>query len=148
MVRHSAINAVAEVVVAVLNVPALRALCPGGVYRNRPTAQTPPFVSVGPCSEVADDALGTHYGAVVTVPIHVITSGADANGESRAITILDQVMALVDEPATWPAVPGWTVRQVLWAGTQIGPDENLLMLTGDPSGIDGVATFAVQVTAP
>lgn len=147
MARHSAINAVANAVVATLNVASLRALCPGGVYRNRPTAQTPPFVSVGPCSETPDDAFGANYGAVVMVPVHVVTSGADAQGESRAATILDMVLALLDEPAAWPALVGWTVRQVAWAGTEIGPDEYLLTLTGDPSGIEGVATFAVTVTA-
>lgn len=146
MARHSAINAVAEAVVTALNVAALRALCQGGVYRNRPQAQTPPFISVGPCSEQPDDAFGTHYGAIVTVPIHVITSGADANGESRAAGVLDKVLELIDEPSVLTVV-GWTVHNMAWLGTTIGPDENLLMLTGDPSGIEGVATFAVQVTA-
>ena len=144
MARHSAINVVADAVAVALNVASLRALAPGGVYRNRPTAQQPPFVSVGPCSEVPDDAMGTHYGAIVTVPIHAITSGADANGESRCVSILDKVMELVDEPATL-TIAGWTLRQVLWRSTSIGGDENLLAMTGDPTGIDGIATFEFTV---
>jgi hypothetical protein len=143
MARHSAINPVAEAVVTALNVASLRALAPGGVYRNRPTAQQPPFVSVGPCSESADDAFGLHYGAIVMLPIHAITNGTDGNGESRCAGILDKVMELVDEPGTVTAT-GWTIRQVRWVGTSIGADENLLMM-GDPTGIDGVVTFEFTV---
>jgi len=145
MARRSAINPVAEAVVVALNVPALRAapLASGGVYRNRPTAQQPPFVSVGPCSEGPDDAFGLNYGAIVTVPVHAITNGTDAGGESRCAAILDKVMELLDEPATITAT-GWTIRQVVWRGTSIGADENLLMM-GDPAGLDGVATFEFTV---
>jgi hypothetical protein len=146
MARRSAINAVADGVKAALDVAALRAqaLAPGGVYRGRPNAQRPPFVSIGPCSEVPYDAMGLNYGAIVTVPIHAITNGTDANGESRCASILDKVMELLDEPSTVTAT-GYTVRQKLWMGTTIGPDENLLVLTGDPSGSDGVATFEFTV---
>lgn len=118
MARHSAINAVADAVVATLNTPALRALCPGGVYRNRPQAQAPPYVSIGPCSEEPDDAFGTFYGSIVTVPTRVVTSGMDANGESRAVSILDKVAELLDEPAVLTAVSGWSVGMVSWVGTQ------------------------------
>jgi len=144
MARRSAINAVAEAFKTAINVSALIALAPGGVYRNRPQAQTPPFVSIGPCTEQPSDSFGTNYGALVTVPVHVITAGTDDNGESRCVTILDKVMELLDEPASITPT-GWTVRQVSWLGTQIGMDENLLAMTGDPSGIDGVATFVVTV---
>ena len=57
--------------------------------------------------------------------------------------ILDKVMELLDEPATITAT-GWTIRQVVWRGTSIGADENLLMM-GDPAGLDGVATFEFTV---
>lgn len=119
MARHSAINAVAEAVVTALTVPALRTLCQGGVYRNKPTAQTPPYVSVGPCSEQPDDRMGLNYAHVVTVPVRVVLSGADANGESRAITILDKAMELLDEPAILGAVTGWSVGLVNWVETRI-----------------------------
>ncbi|HAM57576.1 MAG TPA: hypothetical protein DCQ64_20065 [Candidatus Rokubacteria bacterium] len=144
MARRSAINAVAAAVQVTLDVQALRALAPGGVYRNRPLAQVPPFVSVGPCSEGPSDAFGWHYGAVVVVPVHVITSGADANGESRAVTILDVVMELLDDEEHL-AVSGWQVMLINWVGTRIGPAENLLALETDPGGLDGVAEFQIQV---
>jgi hypothetical protein len=142
MARKSAINPVADGFVVALNVAAIRALCPGGVYRGRPAAQSPPLISVGPCSEVAVDAFGTNYGSMVTVPVHVITSGADKDGESRAVTIMDSVLSLLDEPVTITAT-GWTVRQVEWLGTQVQADQGLMMLTGETTGIDAVATFAV-----
>jgi len=144
MARRSAINAVANAFKAALNVSALNTLAPGGVYRGRPQAQQPPLVSIGPCTEQPSDSFGINYGALVTVPVHVLTSGVDADGESRCAEILDKVMELLDEPAALTPT-GWTVRQVSWAGTQIGPDEGLMMLTGDPTGIDGVATFVVTV---
>lgn len=145
MARHSAINAVAEAVVAVLNVPALRTLCQGGVYRNRPQAQTPPFISVGPCSESPDDRMGLNYAHVVTVPIRVVLTGADANGESRAITILDKVMELLDEPAVLGAVTGWSLGLVNWAETRI---EFTDLGVGDVAGelgYVGTATFQFLV---
>lgn len=145
MARKSAINAVAEAVVATLNVPSLRALCQGGVYRNRPTAQTPPYLSVGPCAEEPDDAMGLHYGAIVTVPVRVVLSGADANGESRAITILDTVMALLDEPAVLTAVTGWSVGLVDWAETRIEFTDLGLTDAGVESGYVGTATFRFLV---
>ena len=144
MARHSAINAVADAVVATLNVASLRALCPGGVYRNRPTAQTPPFVSVGPCSEGPADAFGLTYGAVVTVPVSVVTSGSDANGESRAVTILDAVMALIDEPVSWPALTGWTVTLVEWQETRVAAPDQFVMDDLAP-GYVGTSVFAVHV---
>jgi hypothetical protein len=141
MARHSAINVVAEAVVATLNVAALRTLCPGGVYRNRPTAQTPPYVSVGPCSEQPDDAYGTHYGAVVTVPVRVVVSGADANGESRAVTILDKVMSLLDEPAVRSAATGWSVLLVNWTESRIDTAELDPLGASVEVGYVGTATF-------
>jgi hypothetical protein len=146
MARKSAINAVADAMLAALNVASLRAWASGGVYRGRPNAQTPPFVSIGPNSETPDDCFGTHYGAVVTVPIHAITSGQDADGDDRCADILNQIITLLDEPSVL-TVTGWTVQNVRWVGTQISGDENLLLLTGDPTGIDGVATFEIQVKA-
>jgi hypothetical protein len=143
MARHSAINPVAEAVVTALNVASLRALAPGGVYRNRPTAQQPPFVSVGPCHEEPDDTMG-RYGAIVTVPIHALTTGADANGESRCAGILEQIVALIEPPAVL-TVTGLTVRYVKYLSMGIGSDDRLLATTGDASGIDGVAQFEIAV---
>ncbi len=145
MARHSAINAVAEAVVTALNVAAVRALCSGGVYRNRPQAQTPPYLSVGPCSEIPDDRMGTHYAHIVTVPVRVLTSGADANGESRAITILDAVMALLDEPVTAPTITGWTIGMVRWVETRIEFTDLSLDGAGE-MGYLGTATFEYLVT--
>jgi len=143
MARRSAINAVANAVLTTLNVASLRALCPGGVYRNRPTAQTTPYVSLGPCREVGEDAFGVTYGAIVTVPVRVFTSSADADGESRVVTILDAAMALLDEPATWAAVTGWTVTLVDWQGTEIAELDSLD--EGGP-GYLGISVFAVHVS--
>jgi hypothetical protein len=143
MARHSAINAVANAVLTTLNVASLRALCPGGVYRNRPTAQTTPYVSLGPCREVGEDVFGVTYGAIVTVPVRVFTSSADADGESRVVTILDAAMALLDEPATWAAVTGWTVTLVDWQGTEIAELDSLD--EGGP-GYLGISVFAVHVS--
>lgn len=145
MARHSAINAVAEAVVTALNVSAVRTLCQGGVYRNRPQAQAPPYISVGPCSEVPDDRMGMNYAHIVTVPVRVVTSGADGNGESRAITILDKVMELLDEPAVLGAVTGWSVGLVNWAETRI---EFTDLGGGDVAGelgYVGTATFQFLV---
>ena len=117
MARRSAINAVADAILAALNVPSLRALCPGGVYRSLIPAQTPPYVVIGPCSESPDDCLGLGYGSVVTVPIRVTQVAGDAVSEDRAVDIVNQALALLDEPATL-TVTGWTVGQVNWTGTQ------------------------------
>jgi hypothetical protein len=144
MARRSAINAVADAVLAKLNVSSVTALCPGGVYRNRPTAQTSPFLSVGPCSEQPNDRMGTHYAHIVTVPVRVVTSGADANGESRAIGILDKVMELLDEPAAPPTVSGWTVGMVRWVDTRIEFTDLSLDGAGE-LGYVGTATFEYLV---
>lgn len=117
MARKSAINAVADAVLAALNVPSLRALCPGGVYRSLIPAQTPPYVIVGPCSEIPDDHMGFGYGSIVTVPVRVTQVAGDAVSEDRAIDIVDKALALLDEPASL-TVTGWTVSQVNWTGTQ------------------------------
>ena len=144
MARRSAINAVAEAVVTALDVAAVRALCPGGVYRNRPQAQTPPYLSVGPCHEGPLDAFGTSYGAVVTVPVSVVLSGADANGESRAITILDKVTELLDEPVAYPTLSGWTLTMVEWVETRIIQTDELLIGEG-PAPYLGTATWRFHV---
>ena len=144
MARHSAINVVADAVVAALNVTSIRALCPGGVYRNRPTAQTTPYLSIGPCSEQPDDRMGTHYAHIVTVPVRVVTSGADANGESRAIGILDAAMALLDEPVAAPTLTGWTIGMVRWVETRIEFTDLSLDGTGE-LGYIGTATFEYLV---
>lgn len=144
MARRSAINAVADAVATTLNVAALRALCPGGVYRNRPLAQTAPYVSLGPSSEEPDDRMGLNYAHIVTLPVRVVTSGADANGESRVITILDKVMELLDEPATAPTVTGWSVGMVRWLGTAVEFTDLSLDGAGD-LGYVGTATFQYLV---
>lgn len=117
MARKSAINAAADAVLAALNVASVRTLCPGGVYRSSLPAQTPPYVVVGPCSELPDDCLGLGYGSVVTVPVRVTQVAGDAVSEDRAVDIVNQALSLLDEPAAL-SVPGWTVSQVNWTGTQ------------------------------
>lgn len=117
MARRSAINAVADAVLAALNVASLRALCPGGVYRSLIPAQTPPYVIVGPCSEIPDDHMGFGYGSVVTVPVRVTQVAGDAVSEDRAVDIIDAALTLLDEP-TALAVTGWTRTQTLWTGTR------------------------------
>jgi hypothetical protein len=140
MARHSAINAVADAVVAALNVPAFRALCPGGVYRNLRPNQTPPYCVVGPCSEEPDDMLGYGYGAALSVPVTVVQMDADAVPEARAVTIIDQAMTLLDEPASW-TITGWLARGVEWQGT--APTR---LEFQDGSGGDALrATFVIRV---
>lgn len=140
MARRSAINPVAVGVFAAINTPALRALCPGGVYRARPTAQVAPWCSVGPCEETPADYMGLHYGAVVGVPVKVYISGADADGESRAVTILDKAMELLDEPASVTAT-GWTVMGVEYVGARPEP----YAFEDGSEGYAMTATFAITV---
>jgi hypothetical protein len=140
MARRSAINPVADAVVVALNVTTLRALAPGGVSRNRPANQVPPYVSLGPCSEVAADAAGTNYGADVTVPVRVITGGDAANGESRAASILDEAMRLLDL-RTSLTVTGWQVLDIWWRGNRIAEDPQ----ADGTMNYVGTATFLVQV---
>lgn len=116
MARASAMNAVAAAVLTALNVSSVRALCPGGVSRARQRKGAPPYVTIGPHGETPDDALGTGYGAVVTSEIHVITSGEDADGDARALGIVDAIVALLDEPVAL-SVSGWSVRMVEYAGS-------------------------------
>jgi hypothetical protein len=142
MARASAINAVATALVTALNVPSVRALGPGGVYRNRPTAQTPPYISLGPSEETPADFMGTFYGSVVTVPIRVVTSGADADGESRALTILDACLARLDEPVAL-TVTGWTVMGVSWIGTRV----DVLLYEDGSEGYAATGTVAITVRA-
>jgi hypothetical protein len=113
MARKSAINAVANGVRATLNSASFQSLCAGGVYRGIPLAQKPPFASVGPCTERPWDACGAEYGAEVTVPVRVVTSGQDADGESRAADIIDAVIDLLDLRGSI-TVPGWQVCEIWW----------------------------------
>lgn len=140
MARHSAITAVASAVVTALNVAAVRAVAPGGVHRNRPPNQPPPYVMVGPCSETPWDASGPNRGAAVRVPVTVKTSGQQAAGEAQAVAIADVVMSLLDV-RTAIAVTGWTVCDIWWQGTAVNedPQDDGLM------GYAAVATFVVQV---
>ena len=84
--------------------------------------------------------MGLNYGAVVTVPVKVYTSGADADGESRAVTIIDKAMELLDEPAS-VTVTGWTVLGVDWVDTRPEP----YAYDDGSEGYATVATFAITV---
>jgi hypothetical protein len=117
MARVEPCNPVAEAVVAALNVSSVRALCPGGVSRSRQRPGAPPFVHVDVEGDEPDDALGTNgYGSVVTVALHTITSGVDADGNSRAMEIKGAAVALLDEPAAL-TVTGFAVRMTNYTGT-------------------------------
>lgn len=138
--RASAINAVSAAIVTTLNVAALRTLCPGGVYRGVPLAQTPPYLSVGRCAERPMDAFARTFGSAVTVQLRVETSGADPDGESRAAAILSKALELLDDVAHL-SVTGWTVHQVAWEQTVMDtvdyPDGTV--------GYVGTATITVVV---
>jgi hypothetical protein len=140
MARASAVNAVATAVLTATNVSSVRTLCQGGVSRNRHRKGAPPYVSIGPCSEEPDDALGTGYRSIVHVPLHVITSGEDVDGDSRASAIASALMALIDEPASL-TVTGWAVRQVRWVSTR---SEVVQFLDG-AVGYDTEVSFDVSV---
>jgi hypothetical protein len=75
------------------------------------------------------------------VPVRVVTSGADANGESRAITILDTVMELLDaEGHVSPT--GWAVTLLNWLGTTVDTGELEL---ADLGAYVATATFEITV---
>lgn len=140
MARESAVNAVVDAVVATLNVAAFRALCPGGVYRNRPSAQTAPFCSVRATEEKPYDTFGTNYGSLVTVDVRVVISGADAGGDSRAWTVTDAAQELLDDRAHI-APTGWTVDRVSWVssrGEDVGFEDGAV-------GYSVVATYEIAV---
>jgi hypothetical protein len=84
--------------------------------------------------------LGYGYQSVVEVPLHVITSGEDVDGDSRASAIASALMALLDEPATL-TVTGWTVRMKEWVGTRT---EVVQFLDG-AVGYDTAVTFRFHV---
>jgi hypothetical protein len=140
MARASAINPVASGVLGVLNVPSIRALCPGGVSRNRHRDGAPPFIAIGPCREEQIDGMGLGYGALVEVPIHVITGGLDTDGEARGVEIADAVMALLDEPAAVP-VTGYQNALAEWVGT----DATLMQFQDGALGYDVAVTFRFSV---
>jgi len=143
MARASAIPAVAAAVLEALNVATVRALCGGGhVSRNRHREDGPPYVSIGPCAEGPDDALGVHYGAVVEVPIHITTSGADADGDERGAQIANAIMAILDEPTTL-TVPGWTLRMQEWVGTR----GEVMQFQDGAVGYNTTVTFHFHVRA-
>lgn len=141
MARKSAINAVADAVVATLNVSAMLTLCPGGIYRGRPNAQEPPYISVTVPSSVPDDAFGWNLGAVLTIMVKAVTSGADANGSSRANTIIDKAMELLDE-ASHLSMTGWTplLIDVVHEG-EPEPDLDAIQL----GTVAAAATFVIKV---
>lgn len=139
-VRASAIDAVSAAIVAVLNVAALRALCPNGVHRGIPRVPSPPFVSVGRCVERPWDTFAKSFGSLVTVQIRVETSGADDSGESRAATILSKVLELLDD-VTHLAVTGWTVHQLAWNETTM----DTMTFADGGVGYVGTATITVAV---
>jgi len=117
MARVFAADAVAAAVLTALNVSSIRTLCQGGVSRHR-RQQAPPYVTIGPCSEDPDDTFGTSgYGSVVEIPIHVITSGQEDQGDQRALTVASAIAALLDEPVAL-SLSGWTLRMTEWAGTR------------------------------
>ena len=138
--RASAINAVSTAVVTTLNVADLRALCPGGVYRGVPLAQTPPFLSVGRCTERPWDTFARYFGSEVLVQLRVETSGADPDGESRAAGILSKALELLDD-VTHLSVAGWTVHQVAWESTVM----DVVEYPDGTTGYVGTATLRVVV---
>ena len=95
MGRTLALSAVVDAITSALNVASIRTLCPGGVYRSMPVAQSLPYLSVGDrCTERPWNAAGTNYGSEVSVSVRVETSGADADGHKRAVTILSAALLL------------------------------------------------------
>lgn len=116
MARVFAADTVAAAVLTAVNVSSIRTLCQGGVSRHR-RQQAPPYITIGPCSEEPDDAMGHGYGSVVEVPIHVITSGQEEHGDSRALTVASAIAALLDEPVSL-SLTGWALRMTEWAGTR------------------------------
>lgn len=139
MARKSAINGVAGAVFTALNVAAVRTLCPGGVYRNEPLAQTTPYMSIGPCRETPWNAAGTYYGSEVTVPVRVVTNNQEPNGDSRASVILDAVLPLLETRGTL-SVSGWAIGDVWWIGNDLTQEQ---MDDGTMRYV-GTATFLVQ----
>jgi hypothetical protein len=139
-VRYSAINAVSDAIVTALNVPAVRTLCPGGVYRGLTAAQTPPVLYVGRCTERPWDTFGKSFGSLVTAQIRCETSGADANGESRAAGILSKCLELLDD-VTHLTVTGWTVHQIAWNDTTM----DTIAYSDGGLGYVGTATITVAV---
>jgi hypothetical protein len=142
MARTFAANSVATAVMAAINVSAIQTLCQGGVSRHR-RQQAPPYVSIGPCAEEPDDTFGTAgYGSVVEVPIHIITSGEDANGDARALTIASAIAALLDEPVAL-TVTGWSVRMVEWVETR----GQVVQFLDGLVGYDTAMTWRIYVRA-
>jgi hypothetical protein len=139
--RADAVNPVAAAVLARVNVPAVRALAPGGVSRNRVRRGGPPFIMIGPSQAGPDDAMGAAWGAVVDVPVHVITAGDDIDGESKGQAIAAAVVALVTDPATPLVVAGFAVRSVAWGGTTCAP----VAFADDFVGYDTAATLTITV---
>jgi hypothetical protein len=142
MARRSAINPIANAVLAMLNVASVRALCPGGVFRNRPKTPSPPYMAIGPCSERPTDNFGTNYGVVVIVPVSVLSPGFEGDGETRAVAALDEVMRILDEPSTYPTASGWSVRMIDWQETTVSEVEDLA--TSDVLGYQATAIFAIH----
>lgn len=139
--RGSAVNAVANAILTALNVASIRAVCPAGAYRNRPAAQTPPYLSIGRCIERPWDTFGK-YGSQVETQIRVETSGAESGGDGRAATILSHVLALLDD-TTDLTLSGWTVHQMRW-------DETVMDTVAYPDGqvnYEGTVTLTVFVRA-
>lgn len=117
MGRTLATSAVCDAMKTALDVAAVRTLCPGGVYRGMPLAQSLPYLSVGDrCVERPWNAAGTHYGSEVSVSVRVETNGTNADGHKRALTILSAALDRLEVRGDL-TVTGWTVCDTWWIET-------------------------------